>query len=853
MGVFPAHAVAKTGGHAATSFHESSMSDQTALPLPSSEIADDEGVSRQEDAFDQASSSSDSASVELPQPPIHPSASMDKVRDRERNGPPSHRDDIDIPDYKLIKRIGSGAYGEVWLAQSVTGALRAVKIVWREDFELTRTFQREFLGIQQFEPISRGHPCLVHILHVGWNEPRGFYYCVMELADDAEDGAHIEDVATYVPRTLGTDMKRHGRLDPFFCRDAGVYMADALHYMHNHGLTHRDIKPSNIIFVGGVCKLADIGLVAAFGERTFVGTEGFVPPEGPGTPQADIYSLGKVLYEMSSGKDRMEFPEVPDNLSDEEWPFWLDLNRVICQACESDLSRRFATAADFAESLQHVGDVKPENVVRRFSRGIIITTLASFIAAGALVMGRHQREWAYDIPLPAKPQRVLPARPQPPTPGKPWQNRLKQWFTFKQDRHVADQPLDPELFWNFLMSTNRPAEYGAVEFTLPDKSTLRGAVIIKEDADAFCAWMTDMDRKSGRLDADHEYVWQPVNLPRSPNSAPPRDNHSAIRCEIVAVKYGSLKIASVPAGAEVVDGQELLGRTPLSLPRVRADAFNYEIRLPGYKPEAVVGKLKEKQSISFNLRLRATGSVVFGKPWQNSQGTKFVPLGRAMLATIETRRKDFAEFASATNQAPVEGRDLDAAPDLPITMVNRSEAEQFCRWLTDRERAKGLLEPDQEYRLPTDDEWSMAAYLSREVGKTPADRSLKIEGIYPWGFIWPPPSKSGNFLDKSADKTGKKSIAGYDDGTVGLSAVAAYRADGRGLFDLSGNVWEWVSDSWQDAPAQGVLRGGAYTTAERQELLASYRRQSDAEDRHPDAGFRILLWNIGQPAREDEN
>jgi serine/threonine protein kinase len=86
----------------------------------------------------------------------------------------SHRDDLVIPDYTLLKRIGSGAYGEVWLAQSVTGALRAVKIVWREDFELTKTFHREFEGIQQFEPISRGHPCLVHILHVGWNEHRGF-------------------------------------------------------------------------------------------------------------------------------------------------------------------------------------------------------------------------------------------------------------------------------------------------------------------------------------------------------------------------------------------------------------------------------------------------------------------------------------------------------------------------------------------------------------------------------------------------------------------------------------------------------------------------------------------------------
>lgn len=829
------------------------MSDPSAQPPPTSEIADDEDLPRLEDVQEDDGPSSDSADVDLPSPPVRPLTAKDKIRDRERNGPPSHRDDIEIPDYKLIKRIGSGAYGEVWLAQSVTGALRAVKIVWREDFELTRTFQREFLGIQQFEPISRGHPCLVHILHVGWNEKRGFYYCVMELADDADEGANVDDIATYVPRTLGTDMKRHGRLDPFFCRDAGVYMADALHYMHNHGLTHRDIKPSNIIFVGGVCKLADIGLVAAFGERTFVGTEGFVPPEGPGTPQADIYSLGKVLYEMSSGKDRMEFPEVPENLSDEEWPFWLDLNRVICQACESDLSRRFSTAAEFAESLQHVGDVKPESLVRRFSRGIIITTLASFVAASGLVMGRYQREWAYDIPLPEKPQRVVPAPPQPPTPGKPWQNRLKQWFTYKQDRHVADQPLDPELFWNFLMSTNRPAEYGAAEFILPDKNTLRGAVIMSDDADAFCEWMTAMDRKSGRLDADHEYIWRPVNLPRSPNSSPPREGHSAIRCEIVAVKYGSLKIASVPAGAEVFDGENLLGRTPLSLPKVRAESFNYEVRLPGYKPEAASGKLKENQSVSFNLRLRATGSVVFGKPWQNSQGAKFVPLGRAMLATIETRRKDFAEFASATNQPPVEGRILDAGPDLPVTMVNRSEAEQFCRWLTDRERAKGLLEPDQEYRLPTDDEWSMAAYLSREVGKTPADRSLKIEGIYPWGFTWPPPAKSGNFLDKSAAKSGKKAIAGYDDGAVGLSSVGAYRADGRGIFDLSGNVWEWVSDSWQDMPGQGVLRGGSYTTAERQELLASFRRQSNADDRHPDAGFRLLLWNIGQPAREAEN
>ncbi len=835
------------------------MSDPADLPAehtPPHESADeaadlpvmDEAVAHEEEAQDL-----ESFELTLPAPPIAVPTARDKVKSRDKNGPPSHRDDIVIPDYTLLKRIGSGAYGEVWLAQSVTGALRAVKIVWREDFELTRTFHREFQGIQQFEPISRGHPCLVHILHVGWNEPRGFYYCVMELADDAEDGAHINDVKTYVPRTLTTDMKRHGRLDPFFCRDAGVYMADALHYMHNHGLTHRDIKPSNIIFVGGVCKLADIGLVAAFGERTFVGTEGFVPPEGPGTPQADIYSLGKVLYEMSSGKDRMEFPEVPDNLSDEEWPFWIDLNRVICQACEADLTRRFANASDFAEALQLVGGIKPESFVRRFSRAAIITILASFLLASGLVMGKHQREWSYEIPLPVKPPPVLPVRPQTPKPTKVWQNWDKQWFTYKQDRHVADLPLNADLFRKFLDATYGAAEYEVTPVTLPDKSTLYAAVIPKEEADAFCAWMTATDRKSGHLDSDHEYAWRPAGIPQTPGASKPKPGHSAIRCEIVGVKFGSLNIASTPAGADVFDGERLMGRTPLALPKVRADSFSYEISLPGYKPELAAGKLKEGQSISFNLRLKATGSVVFGKPWQNSLGIKFVPLGKAMLATIETRRKDFAEFAKATNQPPVEGRVLDTEPNLPVSMVNRSEAEQFCRWLTDRERAQGLLEPDQEYRLPSDDEWSMAAYLSREIGNNPSERSLRIEGIYPWGFIWPPPAKSGNFLDKSADKTGRIAIPKYDDGFAGLAPVGSFRADGRGLHDLSGNLWEWVSDSWNTMPDQGVLRGGAYTTSERQELLASFRRHATATDRHPDAGFRLLLWNIGQLAREDED
>lgn len=247
-----------------------------------------------------------------------------------------------VPDYELLRRIGGGSYGDVWLARGVTGVYRAVKIVARSRFDSPRPYQRELDGITRFQRHAFGKARQLALLHVGLNEAEGFFFYVMELADDLHRGTEI-DPATYEPLTLKERLLEKGRLSADEALRLAVDLTSALGELHGLGLIHRDIKPSNLIYVGGRPKIADVGLVSsAEVTLTSVGTPGYESPEGPGSKPADQFSLGKVLYVASTGMAPAEFPRLPPELIG--WPDAtkvFELNEVITRACSYRPSERY--------------------------------------------------------------------------------------------------------------------------------------------------------------------------------------------------------------------------------------------------------------------------------------------------------------------------------------------------------------------------------------------------------------------------------------------------------------------------------------------------------------------------------
>ena len=225
----------------------------------------------------------------------------------------------------------------------------------------------------------------------------------------------------------------------------------------------------------------------------------------------------------------------------------------------------------------------------------------------------------------------------------------------------------------------------------------------------------------------------------------------------------------------------------------------------------------------------------------NSLGMKFVPVGDVQFSVHLTTVKNFETFASATGLKSEAWRNpgFKQGPDHPVVNVTWREGEAFCKWLTDKERKAGLLKAGEAYRLPTDLEWSKAVGLPAEAGATPEDRDMGVQDVYPWGNQWPPPAGAGNYAGEETQT--EIPIPNYNDGYPNTSPVGKFKVNAAGLFDMGGNVWQWVADSWNGENRAKTLRGGSwYNGAIPLSLLSSCRISSSPDTLHDTYGFRIV-------------
>ncbi|MFK8041593.1 PEGA domain-containing protein [Congregibacter sp.] len=220
----------------------------------------------------------------------------------------------------------------------------------------------------------------------------------------------------------------------------------------------------------------------------------------------------------------------------------------------------------------------------------------------------------------------------------------------------------------------------------------------------------------------------------------------------------------------------------------------------------------------------------------------------------EVTNAQFRQFQASHNSGQIEGNSLNREHQ-PVAQISWQQAASFCNWLSSREgltpfyqEQQGIIigfNPDAlGYRLPTEAEWAWVARI----------RGEELQR-FTWGDDFPPKKVAENVADNSSAYVTGRVLNGYEDGYVVSAPVGSFTPDQRGIFDLGGNVSEWIHDVYTIPASSGVvetdplggqrgdnyvIRGASWALGRLPELRLSYRDYGQAG--RDDVGFRIARY-----------
>jgi formylglycine-generating enzyme required for sulfatase activity len=232
--------------------------------------------------------------------------------------------------------------------------------------------------------------------------------------------------------------------------------------------------------------------------------------------------------------------------------------------------------------------------------------------------------------------------------------------------------------------------------------------------------------------------------------------------------------------------------------------------------------------------------------WKALMGTTVVEQVRRQLADDALTRKAGQNVrqrdGNRMNVSDPNELVYNTASDAPMYWVSWEEAVEFSRRLTERERAAGRLPAGYEYRLPTEAEWEYAARAGTTTATYAGELEIKGEHHAPVldAIAWYSGNSSEGYTGKGVSTSAWKEKQ-YPGGTAGPRAIATKRPNGWGLYDMLGNVSEWVGDLSSDKLPGGVARDPSGATADSATHIAASVEVHSSPGAH--RVFRGGSWN----------
>lgn len=295
-----------------------------------------------------------------------------------------------LDGYRLIRFLGQGGFGEVWLCRSESmGDYRALKFIPTSHAD---RLDKEYEALLHYRKAASKlrSPHLMLIEHVGHNDA-GLYY-VMPLADSSGVAEPFDPA--WVPVSLTTMIHERSEMPTWFSSREILALIhpvlEALQTLSDAGLVHRDVKPENILFFNGHPCLGDISLLGLDASIiTRRGTPGYGTPSWYVGGLPDMYGVAATLFTLLTGNapDRMGrstflWPPLGENsLSVAERTEWKRLHGVIRRATEEKVSERFVDFRSMAAALSPAQSLR-EPALKRPKRAGLVLSLILVLSVG---------------------------------------------------------------------------------------------------------------------------------------------------------------------------------------------------------------------------------------------------------------------------------------------------------------------------------------------------------------------------------------------------------------------------------------------------------------------------------------